>query len=69
MGWTWKGRVWTMEMNRGCYWISKIGLIILGLMIVVATVCMMFYGVTWLRIWLLFGGLLILGVGLWVEAG
>ena len=67
MGWTRKGRVWVMEMNRGCFWVSKIGLIVLGLVIILAVTCMMFYEVTWLRIFMMLGGMLVLGVGLWVE--
>jgi hypothetical protein len=47
--------------------IAKVGLILLGLIIVFAVVCMMAYGATWLRIFMLLGGLLVLGVGLWVE--
>lgn len=67
MGWIGKDRVWTMEMNRGCLWVSKIGLILLGLIIVFGVACMMVYGVTWLRVFMMLGGLLVLGVGLWVD--
>lgn len=67
MGWIGKDRVWTMEMNRGCLWVSKIGLILLGLIIVFGVACVMVYGVTWLRIFMMLGGLLVLGVGLWVD--